>query len=89
MSFSCNLLLEEIKIEWIIIHLAPIFVDYSQNKIFIKVRNMPAICFGVAIVQEFTYRNILENVFLQNPRKLMPTNIDETTVQVLNFLKSN
>lgn len=31
---------------------------------------------------------ILENVFFQNPRKLMLTNIDKNTVQVLNFLNS-
>lgn len=40
------------KIKRIIFHLALIFMDYSQNIIFIKVRNMPTIFFGMAIVQE-------------------------------------
>lgn len=58
---------------------------YSQNIIFIKVRNMPTI-FLVGHCPRI--HKILENVFFQNPRKLMLTNIDKNTVQVLNFLNS-
>lgn len=75
------------KIKRIIFHLALIFMDYSQNIIFIKVRNMPTIFFWYGHCPRI--HKILENVFFQNPRKLMLiTNIDKNTVQVLNFLNS-